>query len=116
MTDHETYARLSPNGPSPSPLDLEVARFAENADLFICEAQYTDEEYEQKKGWGHSTFLDALERASPAKVRRMAIFRHDPAHDDGFLDRILEFCRNTVVDRNYTFSCFLAQEGMALEL
>lgn len=116
LTDHETYERLSPNGPSPNPLDLEVARFAANADLFICEAQYTEEEYEQKKGWGHSTFLDALERAAEAKVRKMAIFHHDPAHDDGFLDRILEFCEKTVAERHYNYSCLLAQEGMAIEL
>ncbi len=116
ISDHETYGRLSPSGPSPNPLDLEVARFAENADLLICEAQYTEEEYEQKRGWGHSTFLDALDRAAQAKVKRMAIFHHDPAHDDEFLDRTLEFCQKTIADRNYSFSCFLAQEGTSTDI
>jgi ribonuclease BN (tRNA processing enzyme) len=97
-------------------MDLEIARFAENADLLISEAQYTEEEYEQKKGWGHSTFLDALERAAQAKVTRLAIFHHDPSHDDAFLDGILEFCQKTIADRNYTFACFLAKEGTSIEL
>ena len=116
LSDHETFGRLSPQGPSPNPLDMEIERFAENADLLICEAQYTEEEYAQKKGWGHSTFLDALERAAQAKVKRLAIFHHDPSHDDAFLDRIQEFCQKTMTDRNYAFSCFLAQEGTTIEL
>jgi phosphoribosyl 1,2-cyclic phosphodiesterase/ActR/RegA family two-component response regulator len=116
LSDHENYGRLTPGGPSPNPMDLEIARFAENAELLISEAQYTEEEYAQKKGWGHSTFLDALERAAQAKVKRLAIFHHDPSHDDAFLDRILEFCQQTIADRKYTFSCFLAQEGTSVEL
>lgn len=116
LSDHENYGRLAPGGPSPNPMDVEIARFAENADLLISEAQYTEEEYEQKKGWGHSTFLDALERAAQAKVKRLAIFHHDPSHDDAFLDRILEFCQQTTAVRNYTFTCFLAQEGTSIEI
>ena len=116
LSDHETFGRLSPQGLSPNPSDVEIERFAENADLLISEAQYTEEEYAQKKGWGHSTFLDALERAARAKVKRLAIFHHDPSHDDAFLDRIQEFCEKTITDRNYAFSCFLAQEGTTIEL
>jgi phosphoribosyl 1,2-cyclic phosphodiesterase/CheY-like chemotaxis protein len=116
ISDHENYGRLTLGGPSPNPMDSEIARFAENADLLISEAQYTEEEYEQKKGWGHSTFLDALERAAQAKVKRLAIFHHDPSHDDAFLDGISEFCQKTVADRNYTFSCCLAQERASIEL
>ena len=116
LSDHETFGRLSPQGPSPNPLDTGIERFAENADLLISEAQYTEEEYAQKKGWGHSTFLDALERAARAKVKRLAIFHHDPSHDDEFLDGVQEFCQKTMADRNYTFSCSLAQEGTSIEL
>ncbi len=116
VSDHENYARLAPGGPIPNPMDLEIARFAENADLLISEAQYTEDEYAQKKGWGHSTFLDALERAEQAKVKRLAIFHHDPSHDDAFMDQILEFCQQTIADRSYNFSCFVAQEGTSIEI
>jgi phosphoribosyl 1,2-cyclic phosphodiesterase len=116
ISDHETYGRLASGGPSPNPMDTEIARFAGSADLLISEAQYTEEEYEQKKGWGHSTFLDALERAAEAKVKRLAIFHHDPLHDDAFLDGIMGFCQKTIADRGYTFSCVLAQEGATIEL
>jgi phosphoribosyl 1,2-cyclic phosphodiesterase len=117
LSDHENYGRLAPNGgPSPNPLDLEIARFAENADLLISEAQYTEEEYALKKGWGHSTFLDVLERAAQAKVKRLAIFHHDPSHNDAFLDGIQEFCQQTIADQNYAFTSFMAQEGASIEI
>jgi len=116
VSDHETYGRLAPGGPNPNPMDAEIARFAGSADLLISEAQYTEEEYAEKKGWGHSTFLDALERAAEAKVKRLAIFHHDPLHDDAFLDQTLAFCQNTIAERHYSFSCVLAQEGASIEL
>lgn len=116
ISDHENYGRLSPGGPGPHPLDLEIARFAEHADLLISEAQYTEEEYAQKKGWGHSTFLDALELAAEANVKRLAIIHHDPDHDDAFMDQIFEFCQKMIKERNYTFSFLLAQEGTSIEL
>jgi ribonuclease BN (tRNA processing enzyme) len=95
---------------------MEIARFDENVDLLISEAQYTDEDYAEKRRWGHSTFLDVLERADQAKVKRLALFHHDPSHDDAFLDRTLEFCQNTMADRNYKFSCSMAQEGATIEI
>lgn len=116
ISDHENYGRLSPGGPGPHPLDLEIARFAEHADLLISEAQYTEEEYAQKKGWGHSTFLDALGLAAEANVKRLAIIHHDPDHDDAFMDQISEFCQKMIAERNYTFSFLLAQEGTSIEL
>jgi len=116
ISDHETYARLGPGGRDPDPMDLEVAKFASHSDLLICEAQYTEEEYAAKKGWGHSTFLDVLERTAQARAKSLAIFHHDPSHDDPFLDRVEEFCQRTIQERSYGFHCFLAREGMTIEL
>ena len=116
LSDHETSGRLSPNGPSPNPLDVGIERFAEGADLLISEARYTEEEYAQKQGWGDSTFLDALERAARAKVKSLTIFHHDSSHNDAFLDGVHKFCQKTIAERNYTFSCFMAQEGKSIEL
>lgn len=116
LSDHESFGRLAPPGPELNPFDAKIELFAHKADLLICDAQYTEEEYEQKKGWGHSTFLDALERADRAQVRQLAIFHHDPSHDDAFMDSIQEFCRKTIAERNYKFSCFVSQEGTAIEL
>jgi phosphoribosyl 1,2-cyclic phosphodiesterase len=116
MSDHEPYGRLASNGGGLNAMDHEVAQFADGADLFICEAQYTEEEYQQKKGWGHSTFMDAVERAAEANVKKLVIFHHDPAHDDAFLDEVLHGCERTIAERKYPFSCSMAQEGSLIEL
>jgi len=60
---------------------------AANADLLIHDAQYSDDEYEARAGWGHSTFSHAIAFAELAEVRRMVTFHHDPSHSDDFLDR-----------------------------
>ena len=116
ISDHESYARMNPGGVVPNPLDLDVARFAEGTELFISEAQYTEEEYELKRGWGHSTFLDVLERAAQAQTKVLAITHHDPSHSDEFLDGIVSFCERTIRERNYPYRCFLAREGMTVEV
>jgi phosphoribosyl 1,2-cyclic phosphodiesterase len=116
MSDHETYGRLNPGQEYAGRMDEEVARFAENVELLICEAQYTEEEYQVKRGWGHSTFLDVLERAAQARVKRLAMFHHDPSHDDAFLDGVERFCQQIIAERKYPFQCFLAREGTTVEL
>jgi len=64
----------------------EVIEFARGADLLIHDAQYRHDEYfsalKAKKGWGHSTVEMAAEVAHKAEVKRLALFHHEPVHDD----------------------------------
>jgi phosphoribosyl 1,2-cyclic phosphodiesterase len=61
---------------------------ARDASLLLHDAQYTPEEYVGTRGWGHSTVDDALAFARRAEARRLALFHHDPTHDDARLDEI----------------------------
>ena len=61
---------------------------ARDASLLIHDAQYTAEEYVGKRGWGHSTLHDALAFARRAEAEHVALFHHDPAHEDARLDAI----------------------------
>ena len=61
---------------------------ARDADLLIHDAQYTADEYAMTIGWGHSRIADALSFARRTDVRRVALFHHDPGHDDAALDAI----------------------------
>jgi phosphoribosyl 1,2-cyclic phosphodiesterase len=61
---------------------------ARDADLLIHDCQYTDEEYPDHVGWGHSGMTDALTFATRVGARRMLLFHHDPLHSDDFLDRL----------------------------
>jgi phosphoribosyl 1,2-cyclic phosphodiesterase len=63
---------------------------ATHADLLIHDAQYTDEEYQLRVGWGHSTYRHAFEFAAQVGAKEFVPFHHDPAHDDDMLDQLLE--------------------------
>jgi phosphoribosyl 1,2-cyclic phosphodiesterase len=63
------------------------------ADLLLHDAQYTLEEYAERVGWGHSALPHVLAFARLAGVRRLVTFHHDPSHDDGLLDRLLDEAR-----------------------
>jgi phosphoribosyl 1,2-cyclic phosphodiesterase len=59
---------------------------AMDADLLIHDCQYTDEEYPDHIGWGHSALTDTLTFARRVEARRLLLFHHDPLHADEFLD------------------------------
>ncbi len=60
---------------------------ARNTDLLIHDCQYTDEEYPDHVGWGHSRLTDTLTFARRVEAERLLLFHHDPLHSDDFLDR-----------------------------
>jgi phosphoribosyl 1,2-cyclic phosphodiesterase len=66
-----------------SGLDIAVG-----ADLLFHDAQYTEDEYPSKVGWGHSSVAHAVAFAQVAGVRRLLLFHHDPLHSDDGLRRI----------------------------
>jgi phosphoribosyl 1,2-cyclic phosphodiesterase len=61
---------------------------ARDADLLIHDCQYTEEEYPQHVGWGHSSLEHTLTFARRTRTRRLLLFHHDPLHSDDFLDRL----------------------------
>ena len=64
------------------------------ADLLFHDSQYTDEEYESRVGWGHSTTRHAVQFGLLSKVRRFVMFHHDPTHSDDQLDDIYALARD----------------------
>jgi len=91
-------------------IDPRLVEFARGADLLVHDAQYTAEELRNRRGWGHSSFDQAMEVAEMAGVRQLALTHHDPEHDDEFLHRIEKLCRERFPD------AVLAREGMEISL
>jgi len=91
-------------------IDPEVVAIARDADLLIHDAQYTPEELQEKKGWGHSSWVQAVEVAEQAGVKRLALYHHDPEHNDDFMREIERKCRDRFPES------FAAREGMEVEL
>jgi phosphoribosyl 1,2-cyclic phosphodiesterase len=63
---------------------------ARDADLLIHDCQYTDAEYPDHVGWGHSRLTDTLTFANRVDARRLMPFHHDPLHSDDFLDEFAD--------------------------
>ena len=59
---------------------------ADRASLLIHDCQYTDGEYPDHAGWGHSSLSDALTFADRVDPQRLLLFHHDPLHSDDALD------------------------------
>lgn len=72
----------------PNGIDENVVKLSMNADVLIHEAQYTDEELKSHKGWGHSSYSQAIEVAERSNAKYLIITHHDPDHDDEFLRRM----------------------------
>lgn len=98
----------------PDRLDENLLHLARNADLLIYDACYTDDEYYDIKapkiGWGHSTWEAGIQLAEAAGVKKIAMFHHDPNHDDDFLDGVA-----AQVEARFPGS-FLAREGMIVQI
>jgi len=91
-------------------IDQNVVKLARNADLLVHDAQYTPEELPQKKGWGHSSWAQAIEVAEQADVKSLALFHHDPDHDDTFLQNLEKICQDRFP------KAFFAREGSEIKL
>lgn len=113
LSDHEGFAKLNGDSELSRRQDAEVVEFVRGSDLLIREAQYTEEEYLPRRGWGHSTFDDAVRDAAAAAVKRLAITHHDPDHTDEFMDAQIERCRSLAQG---SFDCFAAKDGLQVEL
>ncbi|HEY3823595.1 MAG TPA: MBL fold metallo-hydrolase [Bryobacteraceae bacterium] len=70
-----------------------LREYAQDADILICDAQYTPAEYELHRGWGHSTWENAVCLAKQARAKHLMLFHHDPTHDDQTMMRISQDAR-----------------------
>ena len=78
--------------------------------LVVYDSTYTDEEFSDHIGWGHSTWQEGVRLAQQAKVKQLAIFHHDPYHDDDFMDRVAANAREIWK------GAIVAQEGMKMDI
>ena len=70
-------------------IDRGFIEQASGADILIYDSQYTPEEYEQRRGWGHSTWEQGVRIAREADVGQLVLFHHDPLRSSDALDEIV---------------------------
>ena len=73
---------------TPGILDPAVIELIRDADLFLYDCTYVDSEMERYRGYGHSTWQQAIRLARAADAKRIAFIHHLPARTDDELDAI----------------------------
>jgi phosphoribosyl 1,2-cyclic phosphodiesterase len=102
-----------------APLTLDsvadsVLELCDGVDVLIHDAQYTPEEFERKKDWGHCTLDYALLVARQARAKKLVMFHHDPAHNDDEMDRLTAELAGKA--RGSGVDVIAAFEGLVLDL
>jgi phosphoribosyl 1,2-cyclic phosphodiesterase len=87
---------------------------AGDADLLLHDAQYSEDEYEDRIGWGHSSVEAAVEFTRAVAARRLVLFHHEPGHTDDSLRRLEDHAQSLADGGEQAPR--LAREGMVLEL
>jgi phosphoribosyl 1,2-cyclic phosphodiesterase len=70
--------------------DPQIVALIRGADALVYDCTYTDAEFDDHVGWGHSTWEEGSRLCAAAGVKTLVVFHHDPSHDDDFMDRIAE--------------------------
>ncbi|MDR1545315.1 MAG: MBL fold metallo-hydrolase [Deltaproteobacteria bacterium] len=91
---------------------VELTRFAQDADVFISDTQYTYLESMTKEGWGHSNPLKVVEMAMKADVKKFFLFHHDPYYSDA---KLYDMLRKTVTYTNLLYPGHDLEVRLAIE-
>jgi len=101
---------------TPASWRKNFVEFLRGVELLIHDAMYTPEELDSHRGWGHSTFEEAVAIAAEAGVRRLVLFHHEPEHDDAAMDALLAKARSVAQRAGGPGEVLAAQEGLQLTL
>ena len=94
----------------------DFVAFLKGVDLLIHDAMYTPAELEQHRGWGHSTYEEAVTLAQDAGAKRLVLFHHEPEHGDEAMDGLLAAAKKFAKTRGGSLEVAAAQEGMQVTL
>ena len=112
LPDHEPAVGVPLEALSPD--WMSGFAIAVGATTLVHDAQYSEDEYQRKIGWGHSSVADAVVFASRATVGQLLLFHHDPLHDDHELENLQERARELWTGSSGPPA--VAREGMTIEL
>ena len=86
---------------------------AQESDLLIHDTQYTEEEYQTRIGFGHSSVRHAFQFAGLSGTKHFVPFHHDPTHNDNDLDRMF---KQAIEEFEPAFAVTPSREGLSLEV
>ncbi len=120
------FSSDSEHGPEAREPDYPFVAFFQSADVLIFDGQYTFEEAKnEKRYWGHSDHLTAVELAARAEVKTLVVFHHEPGYADAMIEEIRQNALNFREEFNrqkrpeagavYPQELMLAYDGLVIE-
>lgn len=100
ITDTEHYSCVDP----------KLKSFVKDADLVIYDSNYSDEEYPQFVGYGHSTWQEAIKLMEASRAKKLVLFHHDKSRSDDEMEKIENQARECFPN------CIAAREGLVIPL
>jgi ribonuclease BN (tRNA processing enzyme) len=94
----------------------DFVEFLKGVDVLVHDAMYTPAELETHRGWGHSTYEEAVALAAEAGARRLVLFHHEPEHGDEAMDELVAAAQRIARQQGCPAEVLAAQEGMQLTL
>jgi phosphoribosyl 1,2-cyclic phosphodiesterase len=90
--------------------DDDLIEFCRGANALIYDSMYSNATYANKRGWGHSTWEEAVRVAKAAKVKKLFLYHHDPANDDKAMAKIDRGAKKAFA------GSVVAREGLSIPL
>ena len=91
-----------------------LAQLAQKTDLLICDGQYTEEEYPNRRGWGHGTPQLCLREAISSQAHRLLVTHFDPTHSDSLLTKMEQDFKKSAQATSVQVA--FARQGQTLDL
>jgi ribonuclease BN (tRNA processing enzyme) len=91
-------------------LNGKLVDFSSGADILIYDTMFTPQEYKNRVGWGHSTYLEGVKLAKAAKVKQLHLFHYNPEHTDKKIAEIEQESKKLFPNT------FAAREGWEIDL
>lgn len=88
----------------------KLAHFVAGTDILITDVTYTDEEYETKELWGHSSVGQVADLAHRGKVKNLHLYHHDPSQMDADIDAKFEMMQKKLQELGSETICIAPKE------
>lgn len=84
--DGQSLAIITDHEARPSATNDSLIEFAKDVDILVHDGQYTEREYKNNHGWGHSTMDQARKNALQMGAKQLLITHHAPHRNDKQID------------------------------
>ena len=84
--------------------------FAKSSDLLIHDSHFSKEDLPRHKGWGHSSWNQAVDIAKKSNSKQLALFHHNPNYSDHDIQNIENKAQSEFE------SVFVAKQGLFIYL